>query len=147
VLFVDVDHFKRVNDSFGHAIGDQLLQSTARRLVACVRNADTVSRLGGDEFVVLLPEVARAEDAALSGDKILTALSTPHRLDQQDLNVTVSIGISVYPGDGKDAETLLKNADAALFHAKANGGDRQQVFDPDQVARARRFDRRIASRI
>jgi diguanylate cyclase (GGDEF)-like protein/PAS domain S-box-containing protein len=147
VLFVDVDHFKRVIDSFGHAIGDQLLQSTARRLVACVRNADTVSRLGGDEFVVLLPEVARAEDAALSGDKILTALSTPHRLDQQDLNVTVSIGISVYPGDGKDAETLLKNADAALFHAKANGGDRQQVFDPDQVARARRFDRRIASRI
>jgi diguanylate cyclase (GGDEF)-like protein/PAS domain S-box-containing protein len=147
VLFVDVDRFKRVNDSFGHAIGDQLLQSIARGLVACVRNADTVSRLGGDEFVVLLPEVARAEDAALSGDKILTALSTPHRLDQQDLNVTVSIGISVYPGDGKDAETLLKNADAALFHAKANGGDRQQVFDPDLVARARRFDRRIASRI
>ena len=147
VLFVDVDHFKRVNDSFGHGIGDQLLQSIARRLVTCVRNADTVSRLGGDEFVVLLPEVARAEDAALSGDKILTALSTPHRLDRQGLNITVSIGISVYPGDGKDTETLLKNADAALFHAKAKGGNGQQVFDPDLVARARRFDRRIASRI
>jgi diguanylate cyclase (GGDEF)-like protein/PAS domain S-box-containing protein len=140
VLFVDVDHFKRVNDSLGHAIGDQLLQSIARRLVACVRSADTVSRLGGDEFVVLLSEVSRAEDAAFSGDKILATLSAPHRIEQQDLRVTASIGVSVYPGDGTDAETLLKNADAALFHAKAKGGNKQQVFEPDMVARGRRFE-------
>ena len=140
VLFADVDHFKRVNDSLGHAIGDRLLQSVARRLAACVRSTDTVSRLGGDEFVVLLSEVARAEDAASSGDKILAALSAPHRIEQQDLLVTASIGISVYPGDGKDAETLLKNADAALFHAKAKGGNKQQVFEADMVARGRRFE-------
>jgi diguanylate cyclase (GGDEF)-like protein/PAS domain S-box-containing protein len=140
VLFVDVDHFKCVNDSFGHAIGDQLLKSIARRMVACVRSADTVSRLGGDEFVVLLSEVARAADAALSGDKILTALSTPHRIEQRDLDVTVSIGISVYPDDGKDAETLLKSADAALFHAKAKGGNTYQVFEPDMIARGRRSE-------
>jgi diguanylate cyclase (GGDEF)-like protein/PAS domain S-box-containing protein len=140
VLFVDVDHFKRVNDSFGHAIGDLLLQSVARRMVACVRSADTVSRLGGDEFVVLLSEVARADDAALSGDKILTALSKPHRIEQRDLDVAVSIGISVYPDDGEDAETLLKNADAALFHAKIKGGNQYQVFEPDMVARGRRSD-------
>ena len=140
VLFVDVDHFKRVNDSFGHAIGDQLLQSIARRMVACVRNTDTVSRLGGDEFVVLLSEVALADDVALTVDKILTALSTPHRIEQRDLNVTVSIGIGVYPDDGKDAETLLKNADAALFHAKAKGGNKYQVFEPDMIARGRRSE-------
>ena len=138
VLFVDVDHFKRVNDSFGHASGDQLLQSAARRMVACVRNTDTVSRLGGDEFVVLLSEVARFGDVTLSGDKILNALSTPHRIEQRDLDVTVSIGISVYPDDGKDAETLLKNADAALFHAKAKGGNRYQLFELDMLARGRR---------
>jgi diguanylate cyclase (GGDEF)-like protein/PAS domain S-box-containing protein len=140
VLFVDVDDFKHVNDSLGHAIGDQLLQSIARRLVACVRSADTVSRLGGDEFVVLLSEVARAEDAALSGDKILAVLSAPHRIEKQDLHVTVSIGISRYPGDGRDAETLLKNADAALFHAKSQGGNKQQVFEPDMAVRGRRSE-------
>lgn len=138
VLFVDVDYFKRVNDSLGHAIGDQLLKSIARRLVACVRSTDTVSRLGGDELVVLLSEVVHVEDAARSGDKILAALSAPHHIEHRDLNVTVSIGISVYPGDGMDAETLLKNADAALFHAKAKGGNKRQVFEPDMVARGRR---------
>jgi len=131
VLFADVDHFKRVNDSLGHLIGDRVLQSIARRLVACVRNADTVSRLGGDEFVVLLSEVTRAEDAAMRGDTILTALSMPHRIEQRELYVTMSIGISVYPHDGKDAEMLLRNADTALFRAKAKGGNKRQVFQPD----------------
>ena len=139
VLFADVDHFKAINDSFGHAIGDQLLQSISRRLVSCVRDTDTVCRLGGDEFVVLLSEVAHAADAALSSGKILTALGMPHRVEQLDLNVTASIGIGVYPGDGKDAETLLKNADAALSHAKATGGNIHQVFEPGMLARGRRF--------
>jgi len=138
VLFADVDHFKGVNDSLGHAIGDQLLQSISRRLVTCVRDTDTVCRLGGDEFVVLLSEVAHAADAALSSEKILTALATPHRIEQLDLNATVSIGIGVYPGDGKDAETLLKNADTALSQAKANGGNTHQAFERDMAGRGRR---------
>jgi diguanylate cyclase (GGDEF)-like protein/PAS domain S-box-containing protein len=134
VLFVDVDHFKHINDSLGHTIGDQLLKSIARRLVACVRTSDTVSRHGGDEFVVLLSEVGRAEDAALSADKVLAALSAPHRIAHQDLRVTVSAGISVYPDDGTDAETLLKNADTALFHAKAHGRGNHQFFQRNRLS-------------
>jgi diguanylate cyclase (GGDEF)-like protein/PAS domain S-box-containing protein len=129
VLFVDVDHFKHINDSRGHTIGDQLLKSIARRLVTCVRTSDTVSRQGGDEFVVLLSEVARAEDAALSADKILAVLRAPHRIEHRDLRTTVSVGISVYPDDGTEAETLLKNADTALLHAKAHGRNRLQFFE------------------
>ena len=121
VLFVDVDHFKHVNDTLGHAIGDQLLQSVARRLVACVRSSDTVSRQGGDEFVVLLPELARGEEAALSAQKILEAMSRPQHMDGHALQVTVSIGIGVFPQDGADPEMLLRSADVALFDAKAAG--------------------------
>jgi diguanylate cyclase (GGDEF)-like protein/PAS domain S-box-containing protein len=129
VLFVDVDHFKHINDCLGHTIGDQLLKSVARRLVTCVRTSDTVSRHGGDEFVVLLSEVARADDAALSADKILAALRASHRIEQRDLRTTVSVGIAVYPADGTDAETLLMNADRALLHAKAHGRNRRQFFE------------------
>ncbi|HEV7448671.1 MAG TPA: GGDEF domain-containing protein, partial [Steroidobacteraceae bacterium] len=131
VLFVDVDHFKHINDTLGHATGDELLKSIAQRLVACVRHSDTVSRLGGDEFLVLLSEVGRAQDAAVSADKILAAVSAPHSIDHRDVHVTVSVGIGVYPDDGADAETLLKNADAALFHAKAQGRGNHQFFKPD----------------
>jgi diguanylate cyclase (GGDEF)-like protein/PAS domain S-box-containing protein len=127
VLFVDVDHFKRINDSLGHPIGDALLKSIAQRLSACVRNSDTVSRQGGDEFLVLLAEVGSADNAALSAQKILEAVSAPHRIAQHDVHVTVSIGIGVYPDDGTDAETLVKNADTALFRAKAEGRNRLQL--------------------
>jgi len=137
VLFLDVDRFKHINDSLGHAVGDQLLQSIAQRLVACVRHSDTVSRHGGDEFVVLLSEITRAQDAALTANKILTAVSRPHRIGRQDLNVTVSVGIGVYPDDGADAETLLKNADIALLHAKAQGRGKHRFFEPDMNVRAR----------
>jgi len=137
VLFLDVDRFKQINDSLGHGIGDQLLQSIAQRLVACVRSSDTVSRHGGDEFVVLLSEITRGEDAALTANKILTAVSRPHRIGHQDLNVTVSVGIGVYPDDGADAETLLKNADIALFHAKAQGRSNHQFFEPGMNVRVR----------
>jgi diguanylate cyclase (GGDEF)-like protein/PAS domain S-box-containing protein len=136
VLFLDLDNFKHINDSVGHAIGDQLLRSIADRLVGCVRSSDTVSRQGGDEFVILLSEVTRAEDAALTADKILAAASRPHRIDRQDLQVTVSVGIGVYPDDGEDAETLLKNADLALFDAKAHGRSNHKFFKPGMSVRA-----------
>jgi diguanylate cyclase (GGDEF)-like protein/PAS domain S-box-containing protein len=136
LLFVDVDDFKHVNDSRGHAVGDQLLQSIARRLVACVRESDTVSRQGGDEFVVLLSEVARAEDAGLLADKLLAAVSTLHRIEQHDLHVTVSAGISVYPADGASAEALLKSADLALARAKTHGRSHHQFFERDVRVRA-----------
>lgn len=135
VLFLDVDHFKHINDSLGHRIGDQLLKSLAQRLVNCVRGSDTVSRQGGDEFVVLLTEVVRAEDVALTADKILCAVSLPYRIEQQDLRVTVSVGIGVYPTDGADAETLLKNADLALLHAKSHGRSKHQFFKPNLYRR------------
>ena len=131
VLFVDVDRFKHINDSLGHAIGDQLLLSVAGRLVASVRASDTVSRQGGDEFVVLLSSIAHAEDAALSAYKILAALGMPHHVEEHDLQITVSMGIGIYPEDGTDAETLVKNADIAMLNAKNNGRNNYQFFRPD----------------
>jgi diguanylate cyclase (GGDEF)-like protein/PAS domain S-box-containing protein len=130
VLFVDVDRFKHVNDSLGHLIGDKLLRSIAHRLVAGVRSSDTISRQGGDEFVVLLSSVAHAADAALSAQKILSVAGMPHRVEDHDLQVTVSIGIGIYPDDGTDAETLLKNADIAMLNAKDNGRNNYQFFKP-----------------
>ncbi len=135
VLFLDVDHFKHINDSLGHTIGDKVLKSVAERLVASVRSCDTVSRQGGDEFVILLSEVAHAEDAAFIAGKILAAVGRPHRIDQQDLHVTASVGIGVYPADGTDTETLLKNADLALFYAKTRGRSNHQFFRMDMQVR------------
>jgi diguanylate cyclase (GGDEF)-like protein/PAS domain S-box-containing protein len=130
VLFVDVDRFKHVNDSLGHPIGDKLLLSIAKRLVASVRSSDTISRQGGDEFVVLLSSVAHAADAALSAQKILTASAVPHRVEEHDIQITLSVGISIYPGDGPDAESLLKSADVAMLNAKDNGRNNYQFFRP-----------------
>jgi diguanylate cyclase (GGDEF)-like protein/PAS domain S-box-containing protein len=136
VLYVDVDRFKHINDSLGHDIGDRLLQSMAARLHACVRSSDTVSRQGGDEFVVLLSEVTHVQDAAISAEKILLSLRTPHRIDQHDLHLTVSIGIANYPDDGVEAEVLMKNADFAMYHAKENGRNNYQFFQPEMNVRA-----------
>ncbi len=120
VLFMDLDRFKRINDLLGHAVGDQVLQSVAHRLAAFVRDSDTVSRHGGDEFVVLLTEVACAEDAVFSADSLLAAVAAPHRIEGENLYVTASVGIAVYPSDGTDADTLLREADLALLRAKAH---------------------------
>jgi diguanylate cyclase (GGDEF)-like protein/PAS domain S-box-containing protein len=136
VLFIDIDRFKHINDSLGHATGDRLLQSIAQRLLTCVRSSDTVSRQGGDEFVILLSDVAHAEDAAVSAEKILQSLSAPHVVDQHELHVTVSIGIATYPDDGNDAETLLQNADFAMYHAKDCGRNNYQFFKPEMNVRA-----------
>ena len=136
VLFVDLDGFKHINDSLGHPIGDKLLQSIAKRLVDCVRRADTVSRQGGDEFVVLLSEVAQSEDAAISAGRMLHAVAEAHSIDHHDLHVTTSIGVSVYPDDGLNAETLVKNADTAMYQAKENGRQTYQFFKPAMNVRA-----------
>ena len=136
VMFMDLDQFKNINDSLGHAVGDQLLQSVAQRLKACVRHSDTVSRQGGDEFVLLLPFIGHPEDAALSAQKMLAALAEPHHLRQHDLHASASIGISVYPDDGQDAETLIKNADAAMYNAKENGRNTYSFFRQSMNDRA-----------
>jgi len=136
VLFLDLDGFKHINDSLGHSTGDKLLQSIAKRLVKCVRGSDTVSRQGGDEFVVLLSELERSEDAAITARKMLQAAAEVHSVDQHDFHVTASIGVSVYPDDGLDAETLIKNADTAMYQAKENGHQSYRFFKPAMNVRA-----------
>jgi len=136
VLFLDLDGFKHINDSLGHPIGDKLLQSVAKRLVDCIRGSDSVSRQGGDEFVLLLLELERAEDAAVTARRMLEAVAQPHTIDQHDLQVTASIGLSIYPDDGLDAETLIKNADTAMYQAKENGRRSFQFFKPAMNVRA-----------
>jgi diguanylate cyclase (GGDEF)-like protein/PAS domain S-box-containing protein len=136
VLFLDLDGFKHINDSLGHAVGDQLLQSIAKCLVDCVRGSDTVSRQGGDEFVVLLSEVEHSEDAAITARRMLQAVAGVHPVGQHDLHITTSIGLSVFPDDGLDAETLIKNADTAMYQAKENGRQSFQFFKPAMNVRA-----------
>ncbi len=129
VLFLDLDRFKVINDSLGHNIGDQLLQAVAARVQSCVRDSDTVARLGGDEFTLLLPELTHAEDAALVAQKILEAVRYPFHIEGREFYITTSIGISVYPEDGPDAETLIKSADTAMYQAKEQGRDNYQLFN------------------
>jgi diguanylate cyclase (GGDEF)-like protein/PAS domain S-box-containing protein len=136
VLFLDLDGFKHINDSLGHPTGDKLLQSIAKRLVGCVRNSDTVSRQGGDEFVVLLSEVEQADNIALTARRMLQAVAEAHSIERHDLHVTTSIGVSIYPDDGVDAEALIKNADTAMFQAKENGRQGYQFFKPAMNVRA-----------
>jgi diguanylate cyclase (GGDEF)-like protein/PAS domain S-box-containing protein len=136
VLFLDLDGFKNVNDSLGHTIGDQLLQSVAARLSSCIRKSDTVSRQGGDEFVILLSEVAHAADAAMIAAKILIEVEKEHSLGELRLHVTTSIGVSTYPDSGEDAETLIKNADTAMYHAKESGRNNFRFFQRDMNLRA-----------
>ena len=129
VLFLDLDRFKVINDSLGHNIGDHLLQSVAARIQSCLRDSDTVARLGGDEFTLLLPSLGAAEDAAVVAQKILDALRYPFHIDGRELFVTTSVGISLFPDDGTDAETLIKNADTAMYQAKEQGRDNYQLFN------------------
>jgi diguanylate cyclase (GGDEF)-like protein len=136
VLFMDLDRFKHINDSLGHVIGDQLLQAVATRLESCVRESDTVGRQGGDEFVVVLSELDAAESAGIGAAKLLAALTLPYHIGPHDVIVPVSIGVSIYPDDGEDAETLIKNADTAMYHAKDNGRNNYQFFKKEMNIRA-----------
>jgi len=136
LIYLDLDRFKHINDSLGHEVGDLLLQSVAKRLQDCVRLSDTVCRQGGDEFVVLLAEVQTAQDACLTAEKLIKAIVEPHFISSHRLLVTVSIGISLYPDHGQDVETMTKNADIAMYHAKRSGRNTYQAFTPEMNARA-----------
>lgn len=136
LLFLDLDYFKNINDSLGHSVGDQLLQSVSKRLIGCVRTTDTVCRQGGDEFVILLSEIEHTQDVVLVAEKLLYAFSTPHFIGSHALHVTLSIGISIYPDNGIDTDTIMQNADTAMYHAKSNGRNSYQFFKPDMNIRA-----------
>ena len=134
VMFIDMDRFKTINDSLGHHVGDKLLIEVGRRLRDCVRESDIVARLGGDEFVVVLTRIADDRDAAILADKILRALGETYALDGKEMHSSPSIGIAVYPNDGEDGPTLMKNADTAMYHAKDHGRNNVQYFTPAMKA-------------
>jgi diguanylate cyclase (GGDEF)-like protein len=136
LLYLDLDHFKRVNGSLGLAVGDQLLQSVAKRLQACVRHSDTISRQGSDEFLVLLAEVEDLQDASLTAEKLIKAMAKPHLVDGHRLHAKLSVGISLYPDDGKDFAAMARNAYTAVYHAKRSGRNKYQAFTPDMNDRA-----------
>ncbi len=137
ILFIDLDRFKQINDSLGHAHGDILLKEIATRLSAVLRGEDIIARLGGDEFVVALVNITKHEDASLVAQKILDSLSAPIMVEGHELLISASIGISVYPDDGEDAETLIKNADIAMYRAKqGETHERYMFFSPDMNRRA-----------
>lgn len=130
VLFIDLDQFKTINDSLGHHVGDRLLQTVAARISGCVRDEDTVARQGGDEFIVVLPTIKRFEDVGIIAQKLLVALASPYSIDNADLHTSASIGVAVFPDDGTDVETLMRNADTAMYHAKSMGRNNFQFFTP-----------------
>lgn len=129
VMFIDLDRFKLVNDTLGHVIGDELLQQTATRLKACLRRCDTLARLGGDEFTVVLPELTNRQDAALIADKFLECLKPPFVLAGQPVHISASIGIAIYPDDGKLIDDLLRHSDIAMYHVKGEGKNAHAFFD------------------
>jgi diguanylate cyclase (GGDEF)-like protein len=139
VLYLDLDRFKIINDTLGHAAGDELLKETARRLGLCVREVDTVARMGGDEFVVVLVNLRKPEDACMVADKIVKALAKPVVVaDGRELFITTSIGISLYPQHGEEGEILVRRADAAMYQAKAHGRNHYQLFEQGMDADSER---------
>lgn len=136
VLFLDIDRFKVINDSLGHSIGDELLRRVAERVAGCIRQEDTIARLGGDEFTVLLPGIAKEEAAATIANKILEAVRLPFFIEHRELFITTSIGVTLFPADGADPETLVRNADTAMYRAKEQGRDNHQLYAPAMNTKA-----------
>jgi len=136
VMFIDLDHFKKINDTLGHTAGDELLLEMSQRLRRCVREDDTVARLGGDEFTIILADLRHPEDAAQVAQKVIEAVSRPLNLGRVPVEVSASIGIATYPGDGSDAETLLRNADSAMYRAKESGRNNYQLSTDGMKTRA-----------
>jgi diguanylate cyclase (GGDEF)-like protein/PAS domain S-box-containing protein len=136
VMLLDLDHFKGVNDTLGHSVGDQLLQVIGYRLASLLRKSDTIARMGGDEFMMLLPETAQEEDVAKIAEKILEAFREPFEFDDHILHITTSIGVAICPYDGEDADVLMRNADIAMYRAKEEGRDNYQRCTPSMRARA-----------
>jgi diguanylate cyclase (GGDEF)-like protein len=139
VLFIDLDRFKIVNDTLGHAIGDQLLQAVAQRLKSVIRSSDIISRHGGDEFIIVLSEVNQEKALALNVEEIHAIITVPYSIAGHDLLMGATIGISIFPQDGEDAETLICNADDAMYYAKENGRNKYQFFG--QEVRTRVIER------
>jgi diguanylate cyclase (GGDEF)-like protein/PAS domain S-box-containing protein len=133
ILILDLDKFKKINDTMGHYYGDALLKEVAKRLEECVRKSDTVSRLGGDEFVLLIPRISNVEDAIGIAQKIVDSFNLPMGFLEEEISVTASVGISIYPEHGDNFDTLVNNADAAMYLAKNRGGNGYQLFDPSQA--------------
>jgi diguanylate cyclase (GGDEF)-like protein/PAS domain S-box-containing protein len=131
VMFLDLDKFKPVNDTYGHAVGDQLLKEVATRLQKCMRESDTVSRIGGDEFVVLLPTIEADQDAMRVAEKMLKVLSQPFEIAGHSLHISGSIGIAVFPEHGGDEISLSHCADTAMYHAKSGGHNNAKIYRPD----------------
>ncbi|MDH5632615.1 MAG: EAL domain-containing protein [Gammaproteobacteria bacterium] len=135
VLFLDIDRFKNINDSFGHEVGDDLLKELGQRFVAAMREGDTVARFGGDEFVIMATDIATVSDIELIARKLLSVLNDPIRILEKDIVVTASIGISIYPGDGEDSSTLVKHADTAMYRSKELGRNTFQFYSADMSHR------------
>lgn len=135
VMFLDLDRFKDINDTLGHTAGDQLLKDVAARLKGCIRESDIVARIGGDEFTILLPEMTNPEDSSMIASKIISAMQNPYKINSHELHITTSIGISIYPDDSNDPETIMKNADIAMYHAKEQGRNNYQFYNADMNIR------------
>ena len=139
LVFLDLDRFKNINDTLGHSAGDELLKEVAHRLKSCIRRSDTIARLGGDEFVIILPAINQTEDATLIARKILQSFSPAVELEGREVFITTSIGIAIYPNDGQDSESLVRNADTAMYQAKERGRNNYQFFSPEMNRKVQEF--------
>ncbi|RJX28551.1 MAG: sensor domain-containing diguanylate cyclase, partial [Desulfarculus sp.] len=137
VMFCDLDDFKQVNDTLGHARGDLLLQEVARRLGSILREEDTVGRQGGDEFVIILPDMADASYAEVAARRVLGAVAKPYELEGNPVRITISLGIAIHPRDGQDPDTLVQRADEAMYRAKQAGRDTYRLWRPEYARLAR----------